>query len=144
LAAGSANSFSSVFGAPIHKTIIMSSVESDNEDCNCDVVVLEQPHCNLLHSIAQGDATGETTPMADDDSQTKKSRSALRWMPAAHVALFKDGRNTQAAPFLTDPTNWMDIMLVRQLRADKPFEVAHGKSTAGCLEHERALFELVF
>jgi hypothetical protein len=59
LAARSANSFSSVFGAPIHKTIIMSSVESDNEDCNCDVVVLEQPNCNLLHSIAliSGDAT---------------------------------------------------------------------------------------
>ena len=31
---------------------------------------------------------------------------------------------------MTDPTNWMDIMLVRQLLADKPFEVAHGKSTA--------------
>ena len=108
------------------------SVESNNEDCNCDVVVLEQPHCNLLHSIAliSGDATGETTPMVDYDSQTKKSRSRLRWMPAAHVAIFKDGRNTQAAPFLTDPTNWMDIMLVRQLLADKPFEVAHGKSTA--------------
>jgi hypothetical protein len=63
LAARSANSFSSVFGAPIHKKIIMSSVESGNEDCNCDVVVLEQPHCYLLHSIAlnSGDATGETT-----------------------------------------------------------------------------------
>jgi hypothetical protein len=69
-----ANTFSSVFGAPIHKKIIMSSVESGNEDCNCDVVVLEQPHCNLLHLIAlnSGDATGERTPMVDDDSQTKK------------------------------------------------------------------------
>jgi hypothetical protein len=39
LAARSANSFSSVFGAPIHKKIIMLLVESSNEDCNCDVVV---------------------------------------------------------------------------------------------------------
>jgi hypothetical protein len=51
-------------------------------------------------------------------------------MPAANVAMFKDRRNTQPAPLLTDPTNWMDIMLVRQLLADKPFEVAHGNSTA--------------
>ena len=109
----------------------MSSVESNDEDCNCDVVVLEQPHRIIVHSITldSGDALGETTSMVDD-SLTRKPRSRLRWMPVATIAAVKDGRVTQVAPFLTDPTNWMDIMLVRQLLADKPFEVAHGKSSA--------------
>ena len=46
----------------------------------------------------------------------------------------KDRRNTQAAPFLTDPTNWMDIMPVRQLLADKPF--------ASCSWKERCTYLL--
>jgi hypothetical protein len=64
-----------VFGAPIHKKIIMSSVESGNEDFNCDVAVLLNSHIEIyFHSIAlnSGDATGETIPMVDDDCQTKK------------------------------------------------------------------------
>ncbi len=53
----------------------MSSVESGNEDFNCDVAVLLNSHIEIyFHSIAlnSGDATGETIPMVDDDCQTKK------------------------------------------------------------------------
>jgi hypothetical protein len=66
----------------------------------------------------------------DDESMTRKPRSRLKWMPAANVEAVKVGRSTQVAPFLADPTNWMDTMLVRQLLADKSFKVTHGKSTA--------------
>jgi hypothetical protein len=45
----------------------MSSVESDNEDCNCDVVAPEQAHCNVVHLIALnlGDTLSKPTCMAD-------------------------------------------------------------------------------
>ena len=69
----------------------MTSVESDSEDCNCDVLVLEQPHCIVVHSIGlySIDSLGKTTS-SDDDSMTRKQRSRLRWMPAANVASAKD------------------------------------------------------
>ena len=76
------------------------------------------------------DTLGKASSFADDEFMTRKPSSRLRWMPAANVASVKDGRSTQVTPFLADPTNSMDITLVRQLLADKPFEVVHGKSTA--------------
>jgi hypothetical protein len=100
---------------------------SDDEDCICDVVVLEQPHCIVVRSkgLDSIDTLGERTSFGDDVFMTRKPRSRLCWMPAANVASVKDGRSTQVAPFLGHPTNWMDIMLVRQLLADKPFDVTH-------------------
>jgi hypothetical protein len=45
------------------------------------------------------------------------------------VASVKNGKATQVAPFSSDPTNWMDGMLVRQLLSDMSFEIAPGKTT---------------
>ena len=80
-----------------------------------------------------GDPVEETTPFsgdADEGNSTSLSLVRLRWLPASTVSIVKDGRVAQVAPFLTDPTSWMDIVLVRQLIADAPFEAAHGKSMA--------------
>ena len=113
----------------------MSSLELDDDVCHSDVVVLEQPHCDVGHSIAlvSGDSTEETTSSSgnvDTRNLASSSRARLRWLPASTVSTVKNGRVMQVAPFLTDPTNLMDIMLVRQLIADLPFEAPHGKSMA--------------
>ena len=41
-----------------------------------------------------------------------------------------NGTVTNTYPFLTDQSNWMDIMFVRHLLVDKPFEAPHGKGTS--------------
>jgi hypothetical protein len=113
------------------KKSIMPPSDSDDDNRNCDMVLLEQPRRNVGLSIRLDapDTTIQTTSFSDD-VQARSTRSRLRWMNAATVASVKDGRVTQVAPFLTDATNWKDIMLVRHMLADKPFDCAHGKSTA--------------
>jgi hypothetical protein len=111
--------------------IYYAASDSDDDNRNCDMVLLEQPRRNVGLSIRLDapDTTIQTTSFSDD-VQARSTRSRLRSMNAATVASVKDGRVTQVAPFLTDATNWKDIMLVRHMLADKPFDCAHGKSTA--------------
>ena len=47
----------------------MTSVESNNEDCNCNVTFLEQPHCTGVRLIVLDlvDTLGETTSFAADN-----------------------------------------------------------------------------
>jgi hypothetical protein len=113
------------------KKSIMPPSDSDNDNRNCNMVLLEQPRRNIVLSIRLDapDTTIQTTSFSDD-VQARLTRSRLRWMNAATVASVKDGRVTQVAPFLTDATNWKDIMLVCHMLADKPFDCSHGKSTA--------------
>ncbi len=41
-----------------------------------------------------------------------------------------NGTVTNTYPFLIDQSNWMDIMFVRHLLVDKPFEAPQGKGTS--------------
>jgi hypothetical protein len=113
----------------------MLSVDANDGDCNCNVAVTEQPHCTVGHPnvLDSGDTTEETTILPVQDP-SKKARSlagarCLRWMSTVLVTtIVKDGLPTKVAPFLADGNNWMDIMFVRQLFMDKPFEAAHGQN----------------
>ena len=63
----------------------MTSLERDNEDCNCNVVVLEQSHCNLVHLIVLDlliDSLDKITS-SDDDSMTRKPHSRLLELDAS-------------------------------------------------------------
>jgi hypothetical protein len=112
----------------------MSSDANANDDCNCNVVVTEQPHCIVGHPnvLDSGDAMEETTISSVQDP-SKKARSLtgarrLRWMSTVTVTVVKEGLPTKVTPFLADGNNWMDIMFVRHLLVDKPFEAAHGQN----------------
>jgi hypothetical protein len=52
----------------------------------------------------------------------------LRWMSTVTTSIVMNGLFTKVAPFLADGNNWMDIMYIRQLLVDKPFEAAHGQN----------------
>ena len=71
---------------------IMSSSELDDDVRHSDVVVLEQPHRNVGHSIAlvSGDSTEETTAICGG-METKNLTSCTegRWMSlATHRPLY--------------------------------------------------------
>ena len=80
--------FFGIWRALSQKIIIMMSLQSDDEECICDVVVLEKPRCPLVCSkgLDSIDTLGKASSFADNESMTRKPRSRLRWMPAANVA----------------------------------------------------------
>ena len=111
----------------------MSSSENNDDDAFCDIVRVKAPHNTAHASLIVSPAHGAVeTTIASAKNSARNQKKRLRWMPTAMVSsVNKDGRAAQVAPsFLTDPNNMMDIMLVRQLLADKPFEAGRGKTTA--------------
>ncbi len=108
----SANSISCVIGVFSHKTHVI-------------VGMLQEWGSQCINSIAldPGDAMGETTSvmaMHDTTGDKSKPNSCYQMTSASSIAFVKDWRVTQVAPsFKTDLTNWIDIMLLRQMIADK-------------------------
>ena len=96
----------------------MSSSERDDEAASCEVVHVEQRSVAAPTSIVVStlNTTVEVTLSGHKNSIQKggPTQQRLRWMPITTAKLVKNGT--------TDPNNWMNIMLVRQLLSDKPFE----------------------
>jgi hypothetical protein len=108
------------------------SFDIDDDDRFCSVVQVEPPRntaeASIIVSTAQ--STVDTTVTSDKNSAQKPKR--LRWMNVLGVrcSVSTNGTVTNTYPFLTDQSNWMDIMFVRHLLVDKPFEAPHGKGTS--------------
>jgi len=108
------------------------SFDIDDDDRFCNVVQVEPPRntaeASIIVSTAQ--STVDTTVTSDKNSAQKPKR--LRWMNVLGVrcSVSTNGTVTNTYPFLTDQSNWMDIMFVRHLMVDKPFEAPHGKGTS--------------
>ena len=108
-----------------------SSIIND-DDSFCDVVCVK-PSRNAAEAsinVSTAHTTVETTIAFDRNSIKKPKR--LRWMSVVGLShsSTKNGKVTHTFPFLTDQSNWMDIMFVRHLLVDRPFEAPHGKGTS--------------
>jgi hypothetical protein len=81
------------------KKSIMPPSDSDDDNRDCDMVLLEQPRRNVGLSIRldAADTTIQTTSFSDDfqaRNSGSSTRPCLRWMNAATDASVKDARVT--------------------------------------------------
>jgi hypothetical protein len=96
----------------------------DIDDRFCNVVQVEPPRNTAEVSsiiVSTAHTTVETTVASEKNSAQKPKR--LRWMNVLGVrcSVSTNGTVTKSYAFLTDQSNWMDIMFVRHLLVDKPF-----------------------
>jgi hypothetical protein len=102
--------------------------ESDDDDDFCDVVHVQHRRTPAKCSIVVSTANAMVKTTVSSERNWLKNTKTI-FEATATVAPVKYGRSTQVAPFLSDSTNWMDGMLVRQLMPDMPHEIAPGKTT---------------
>ena len=96
----------------------MSSVDVNDRDCNCNVVVTAQPHCTEGHpnALDLGDTMEETTILSVQDS-SKKARSLagarrLRWMSShCHQHHFQGWATHQGSSILG---RWNELVVTEQ------------------------------
>ena len=110
-----------------------SSFDIDDDDSFCNVVQVEPPPntAEAIANISTLHSTEETSVLSDKNSAQKPKR--LRWMNVLGAMCSvsqNNGNISHSYPFLTDRSNWMDIMFVRHLLVDRPFEAPHGKGAS--------------
>ena len=99
-----------------------SSDDSDDDSACYARYVRPIPHNTTEESIVSATAAHVTVEMT-------QKQPRLRWKSVLGVKnTNKDGSpHTHSYPFLSDKTNWMDIMFARHLIVDRPFDAPHGK-----------------
>ena len=105
----------------------MSSISRHDDDSSNagDVAPGPQPTDRQLANLDTADSSEETRMLEDSNSSRKKA-PRLRWMSMASALPLRDGVPSKIFPLLESKDNWMDIMLVRQLISDRPFDAGHG------------------